>query len=205
MRKTVERIIISIVGMSVLSVGIGVIVNSNFGSDTLTLLEEALQHNFGLTIGTYNTLLGIVMVIVSFFCDKRKIGFATIYYVIVGKFIIDGTIELFPVAETIPMKLLFIALAIALVSVGSSLAICSRFGLSFYDAFLYSVTDRFKFNYVIFRYIVEACFLVISLILHTYPNIGTIIYFVLFGPSITFTLKLIKKPFRQHWNMPYED
>ena len=31
MRKTVERIIVSVVGMSVLSVGIGVIVNSNFG------------------------------------------------------------------------------------------------------------------------------------------------------------------------------
>lgn len=204
-RQIVERILVSIVGMTLLGIGIGIIVNSKFGSDSLTLFIEALQSKFGLTVGTFNMLVGVFMLIVAFICDKKKIGFATVFYVVTCKFVIDTTISVVPIATNIFMKTFYILFAILLCAISTSLSISARLGLAYYDAFIFSVSEKFKINSVVFRYAIEAILLTISILWHTYPNIGTLICFALFGPSINYVLKIFKKPLRQHWNMPYDD
>lgn len=204
-KQIVERVIVSMVGMTILGFGIGIIVNSKFGSDCLTLAIESFHNTWGLTVGTFNMIVGAIMLVIAFFCDKKKIGFSTVYYVVCCKFIIDTTIKYVPVATNIYMQLLYVLIAIVCCSFATALSVSARLGLAYYDAFIYSVSDKFKFNPVIFRYIVEAILLTISFFLHTYPGFGTLIYFIVLGPSISSLLKLIKKPLRSHWNMPFED
>lgn len=204
MRKKIERILLSTLGMTLINVGVGFAVNAAFGSDCLTLAMEACQHTWGRTVGTYNTVFGVIMLIIALLCDKKKVGYATAYYVVAGQYIIDGTMAILPVATNIFVKLLYVAIAILVISFGSAFGNCARLGLSFYDAFTYSVTDRFNINYIKFRYIVEAVFLIFSIILKTYPSYGTIIYFVCLGPCVTFILSKIKKPIRKYFNLPYE-
>ena len=51
-----KRIILASFGMTILSIGIGFVVNAKFGSDILTLSIEAYQKTFPLSVGTYNFL-----------------------------------------------------------------------------------------------------------------------------------------------------
>ena len=80
--------------------------------------------------------------------------------------------------------------------------ISRRIGGAYYDAFCYAVSERFKFKYVYFRYVLEGMFIVISMILHVYPGIGTIIYFAALGPCLSFILNLIKEPIRNRLGLP---
>lgn len=203
--KKVERVLLCTFGMSLMSVGIALIVNSRFGDDLLTLFVEASRNIYPLSIGTYNFIYGSIMVIVSFFCDKKKIGYGTIYYVLVGVILIDVFIEIIPIATNIYMQLLYVLLVIIIMAVSVTLAISTRLGLSYYDAFLYSVAKRLNSTYVKLRYILEAFFLVASLLLKTYPGIGTLIYFVALGPAINWSVNKFKNPIRKHLGMSFED
>lgn len=200
--KKVERIIYASLGMILLSAGIAFIAKARIGSDCLTLFVQALNANFGFTVGTWNTIVGVVCVIVALICDKKKIGYATIFYLIVNKFIIDGLLELLPMPTSFIVDSVYCVIAIVLISFGSALTIAARIGMSYYDAFCYAVSEKFKFKYVYFRYVLEGIFLVTSLLLHEYPGIGTIIYFVTLGPCLTFALNLIKEPIRKRLDLP---
>lgn len=203
--KKVERLLLSFISMSMLSFGIGFVVNSQFGSDIFTLFMEASQKTWGLSIGTFNMIYGALLLIVTFVCDKNKIGIATLYYVVVGRFIIDWSIELVPIANNIYSRILYLLIATFLISFSVGLSIATRQGLSYYDAFLWSITDRFNIKYVVLKYVVEAILLLFSILLKTYPGIGTLVYFIVMGPAINFFTNLLKKPVRNHLDLHFDE
>lgn len=203
--KKVERFLLASLGMTLINVGVAFIALARIGEDSLTLLMQALYNNFGRTLGTWSTILGIIFVAIALFCDRKKIGYSTLFYVITSKYIIDGVMYILPVSTSYIMDAVYCVAGIIVITLGSALGICARLGLSYYDAFCFSVSERFKLKYVYFRYTVEAIFIIISLFLHTYPGIGTIIYFVVLGPCVTFALKLIKAPIRKHLGLEVEN
>ena len=117
----------------------------------------------------------------------------------------DVFIKIIPVATNIYMQLLYVLLVIIIMAISVTLAISTRLGLSYYDAFLYSVAKRLNTTYVKLRYILEAFFLIASLLLKTYPGIGTLIYFVALGPAINWSVNKCKNPIRKHLAMSFED
>lgn len=202
--KKVERYLVAILGMTLINIGIVFVAKARIGSDCVTLLLQAFNNNFGFTLGTWNAIFGAVFVVIALICDKKKIGFATIYYVIAGKFIIDGLMNVLPDPNSYLVDAIYCLLAIIVISFGSALSISARLGLSYYDAFCYAVTDRFNIKYIYFRYVVEGIFIIISFFLHTYPGIGTIIYFIALGPCVTFILNRIKTPIRKYLGLNFE-
>ena len=203
--KLFKRVVISTIGMTMLSIGIGFIINSHFGDDILTLSIEAFRKIWPLSVGTYNLIYGSIMVIVALVLDRRKIGYATVYYVVVGMFLIDKAIEIIPIATSIYIKLLYSLIAIVLMSLSVGLTIAARLGLGYYDAFLYAVSDKLKTSYVVCRYILEGSLLIFSIFLKTYPGIGSIIYFFVLGPAVNWTVNKLKKPIRKYIGTYTED
>ena len=202
--KKVERVLLASLGMTLINVGVAFVAKARIGSDSLTLAMQACFNNFGRTLGTWSTIFGIIFVSVALFCDRKKIGYSTFFYVITSQYIIDGVMYLLPAPESYLLDALYCVVGIIVISLGSALGVSARLGMSFYDAFLFSVTERFKLNYVYFRYSVEAFFIVFSLFFHTFPGIGTIIYFITLGPCVTFLLKYIKEPIRKHLGLKEE-
>lgn len=202
--KKIQRIIISLTGIVLLCLGIVFMAQASFGQDSLTLLIVALQKNFGLSLGLWNSIVGVLFLIVAFFSDKKKIGFTTIFYVSLGEFIIDFFTTFIPQTNNIYECLMYAVFSTFFISLGSCLAVCSRLGLTYYDAFLYGVTDRFNIKYLPFRYSIEGSLIIASLFLKTYPGLGTIIYFIVMGPTVSFMLKKLKAPIRKYLGLKEE-
>lgn len=202
--KKFERIMVATIGMSIICVGVAMVAKTRVGSDCLTLILQACNNNFGLTLGAWNTIFGIVCLIVALMLDRNKIGYATFYYVIVGQYIIDGTTYILPTPNSYFIDALYCVVALLLISFGAAFGISARLGMSYYDAFCFSVSEKLKIKYVYFRFALEAVFLIVSIILHTYPGFGTIFYFLTMGPCISFILNKIKKPIRKYLQLDKE-
>lgn len=203
--KKIERFLLASLGMTLINVGVAFVALARIGEDSLTLLMQAFYNNFGRTLGTWSTIFGIVAVAIALFCDRKKIGYSTLFYVITSQYVIDGVMYLLPSSSSYLMDAVYCISGIITITLGSAFGVSARLGLSYYDALCFSVTERFKFKYLYFRYTLEACFIIVSLFLHTYPGIGTIIYFVVLGPCVTFTLKKIKGPIRRHLGLSVEE
>ena len=201
MFKFIQRLLLGSLGASLIHIGVAFMTRALLGSDPLTLIEEALVINFGLTLGTWNTIIGVVFALIAFICDKKKIGYTTIFYIASSHLIIDGMMSIITPASSILIGVLYMIASILAISLGSAFCVSARVGLSFYDAFIYSITDRFHINYVIFRYSVEAILVLCSVILHHYPSFGTVFFLLAIGPSISTILKIIKGPIRRYLGM----
>ena len=138
MRK-IERIIYASIGMVLLCAGIAFVAKARIGSDCLTLFVQALNYNFGYTVGTWNTIVGATLVIIALICDKKKIGYATIFYLLVNKYIIDGLLEVLPMPKSYVLDFIYCLIAIVIISFGCALTISARMGMSYYDAFCYAI------------------------------------------------------------------
>lgn len=203
--KKAERGLVAVVGIFLISFGVGVMPQAHIGSDPLTLLFEALSINVGLSIGAWNTIIGAIFLVISFVVDKKKIGFSTLLYVICGQYVIDGTIKLFPYAQNLYVAILYVIISSVTICFGAALTNTARLGLSYYDAYLFSVSEKIKMKYHIFRYINEIVFVVICVLFQHYPNLGTLYYFLSLGPIISFFIKLIRKPIRHHLGIPVDE
>lgn len=204
MKIKIERILLASLGAALIHVGVVFMTQALLGSDPLTLFLESLVKNFGLTLGTWNTIVGAVFALVAFICDKKKIGYTTVFYIATSRLIIDGLMTIILPAENYFIGFIFLILSTISISLGSALCVSARIGLSFYDAFIYSIVDRFHLNYIIFRYSLEAVLTLTAIILHTYPSIGTVIYLIIMGPCVAAVLKVVKGPIRKHFGLKEE-
>lgn len=199
--KKFVRVLLALIGPVLIHIGVVFITQARVGSDPLTLFMETCVLNFGLTLGTWNALIGVVFVIIAFLCDKKKIGFSTVYYILTSNLVIDNLMTVILPAQNLTYGIVYALLGVLSMSLGGALSVCARYGLSYYDAFLYSVTDRFNINYVVFRYSCEAAFTLASILLHHYPSFGTVFFLLAIGPSISTILKIIKGPIRRYLGM----
>lgn len=204
MIKKIERVLIASLGAVLIHTGVVFMTQALLGSDPLTLFLESLVKNFGLTLGTWNTIVGAVFALVAFICDKKKIGYTTIFYIATSKLIIDGLMKIVLPADNYLIGMLFVVISTLSISLGSALCVSARIGLSFYDAFIYSIVDRFHLNYIIFRYSLEAVLTLAAIILHTFPSIGTLVYLIVMGPCVSAILNVIKGPIRRHFGLKEE-
>jgi len=195
--KLLKRLIFATIGGSVIAGAVGILAQNNIGSDAVTLCFVGLTNTFGLTVGTYNTIFGIGMIITALILDKRKIGYTTIVYTFGAKYIIDFVIENLPLASSFIVSLIYTFTALILFGIGVSFAVGADLGLSMYDAFIFSIVDHFKFKYVITRYISDGIFLIAAIILKTYPGIGTLLILACIGVIINYIQKLLEKPLRK--------
>ena len=190
MKKTlVKRVIGATIGASLIAIGVGFFTRSGIGGDSVSLLYQALTNKFGLSVGKWSFIIGMFELLVPIIFDRKKVGYTTLFYIIIGQYIIDFATYLLPQQNTILMGVVYTTIAIIIISLGSVICLASDMGLSIYDAFCFSITDHFKIKYVIVRYVADGLHLLLAFIFGELFGLGTIICFVTFG----FTVDIIKK------------
>ena len=193
----IKRLLSATLGASFIAVGIGFMSNGMIGSDSLTIFCEALTDKIGLTVGRWVFIVGIVMVIVPLVLDRKKIGYTTVFYILIGQFIVDGTMAILPVQDNLFMGTVYVLISIVIISLGTIFCLSGDLGLSYYDAFGWSITDHFKLKYVIVRYSIDGFFLIVGLLMGGRVGIGTVMCFVLFAPVVNLFKKTLYEPIRK--------
>ena len=192
MKKNItKRIICSILGVTIIAISIPFFVQANIGADCVTLLYDALVNKTGLSLGRWTFIFSVAYLIVVFILNKKRVGIATVFYVIFSQFIIDFVVSVLPKQTTVISGILLTLVGIVICSTGTILCISGDMGCSIYDAFVFSIDDRAPLKYVYIRYLSDGIHLLIGILLGGKFGIGTIICLVAFGPVVDFLKKLL--------------
>lgn len=194
MKNKIIRIVIALIGTIILGFGLGLTSAADIGSDSLNGFLLSMYPILNISYGQMNTLLCVFMIVVTFIVYRKNIGLATILALLITQYPMDFVYNNVTKPDSIALCLLLFIVGDIIISLGVALIIKSDLGMSDYEAFYFSFANRFHWNFVHVKYVCDAAFLLIVLLLDfSKVGIGTIISYLLTGKLIEFFNKKLDK------------
>lgn len=194
-----KRIIMTVVGVLITGFSVGIFNFSMFGMDPFQVMAHGVWKLVPLGFGTFYALLNLGMLIFIFILDKKKIGLGTVINIFLLGYVVEFSswlvIDVFP-NPTFLMRLVFLIIAIIVISFGSSLYFIGDLGVSTYDAMALIMAERkiAKFQYC--RIGTDLICVIIGFLFGAVIGIGTLITALFMGPIIAFFNQRISMPLR---------
>ncbi|MGP4079946.1 YczE/YyaS/YitT family protein [Pseudalkalibacillus sp. R45] len=175
-------------GLIIFSYGISVAIKvQHLGIHPWDVLNIALFEKFGLTIGTWAVIVGMFLVVVSYFLDKSYINIGTFLNALAVGPLVDLFLylEIFPQSSTTFTDVLVLFLGIVLMGIGGGMYSGARIGAGPRDGFMLSISDKLGMSISRVRIIVE--------------SIALLLGWLLGGPVFifTFVITFIQSPIYQ--------
>nr|WP_052737855.1 YitT family protein [Bacillus sp. SA1-12] len=171
------------------SYGISVAIQvQHLGIHPWDVLNIALFEKFGLTIGTWTVLVGLLLVVVSFFLDRSYINIGTFLNALAVGPLVDLFLymEAFPRSSSVFTDVLVLFLGVVLMGIGGGMYSGARIGAGPRDGFMLSISDKLGMSISRVRIMVESLVLLLG--------------WLLGGPVFIFTLVItfIQSPIYQY-------
>lgn len=198
----------SAIGIVILSLGISINKGSILGMDTYTGMNTAVSNYFKMSLGNYQLILNIILLLSMFVFGRYLLGLGTILNMVFVGYLVDfflklfdGTILAFDVEKALWLKLLLLIIGTIILCLGASLYITADLGVAPYDALAIMMSDHIqKLSFSVARIITDVICVVVGLIFGTiigpYPfgaiiGLGTVLTAFGTGPFIGFFNKTI--------------
>lgn len=155
------------------------------------VLNVALYQIFGFSIGTWSILVGLLLICVSWFVNKKYINIGTfLNAVLVGAFMdFFLWLNLLPDATQTWLDYIFLFIAIMISGIAGGLYVAGGIGAGPRDGFMLSIAERTRLSVSKARILVECLILAIGYFLGGPVFIVTFIYTFVQSPIFQFTLK----------------
>ena len=122
---TLRRILGMIAGVVIIGIGIAVFKFSRLGNDSISALNLRLAELVGLPFSIENVLMNLCLFVPQLLWGRRYIGLGTIINSFCIGFIVtftgDAMTAVFGSADTLPVQLLWVAVAVLVIALGCSL------------------------------------------------------------------------------------
>ena len=183
-RDLIMRVLVLLSGVFLISLGIFLFINSQLGSDPITVLVNGLSQTLGITVGQTSFLInsGIILALMVF--TGRKFGIGTILHaVFVGVFLdllflLLGTIT--PVL--MPLRILMLMTAPLFIGSGIAIYISAGMGEGAIEALMMFLKEKTDFSLKAVKVVMDVVFGVTGVVLGSTFGIGTIIGAFTIGP-----------------------
>lgn len=159
------RLIIFVIGLATLSLGVSITINvQHLGLHPWDVLGVGLYKQFGLTIGTWGIIIGLVLTVISFFLDRSYVKFGTFINIIaIGLFIdLFLWLDFLPKATSTWVDVVILFTGIAIMGVGGGIYSSVGFGAGPRDGFMLSISDKTGMSIGKVRIITETIVLIIG-------------------------------------------
>ena len=199
-RKLIYRIILAIIGISILTIGVSFMRYAVFGVDPMTCLNIGIAKQIGMSFGSWQLIMCLILIVVVFFFDRSKIGFGTVYIMVAAGYTSDLFLWLItgiPFFEVFSLGIRITAFALGLFFYyfGAAVYIETNMGLSPYDAVAIIIAEKIKrqnwFKWI--RIITDALCVIGGIITQSDVGIGTLVSVVVGGPLIALFRKSLMK------------
>lgn len=210
-----ERLILFLVGMTIIQFGVALFLKTNIGSDPFTVFTQGLAFTLNktglkdfslvnlisgaaeVTPGVANMIILVVLFTIIVIVEKSRIKIGTLICVIGVGPIIDFGIKIvsyFPV-ETYNyiIKALLVVFGCLIIAIGFAVLSATNIGVAPNDIVPFIIQDKTKVEYRWIRIMLDGGFLIIGFILGGKIGIGTIISMLSTGPFIQFCLPFGEK------------
>jgi uncharacterized membrane protein YczE len=182
-----------LLGLLLYALGIVVTLKANVGYAPWDVLHVGLAKTTGLTIGTASILVGVLIVIVTFFLGE-KIGIGTILnMVLIGVFMdLILKINVIPVMHHFLLGILVMIVGLFIISLATYFYIGSGFGAGPRDSLMVALTRKTGLPIGLCRGTIEVLAVLAGWRLGGMVGIGTIIAALSIGVCIQLTFRLLK-------------
>lgn len=180
---SIFRWVIYFIGLLIMSFGIVLTIKANVGCAPWDVLHIGLYRNFGLTIGTWSIIVGLVVLTISALLLKQlpRIG-AFLNMIFVGIFIdLYMMIPYLQVPNTLIGKFVMLLVGIVITGYGMGIYISANIGAGPRDSLMLALTELTGWKVQYIRIAMEAFVLFIGWILAGPVSIGTLIFCIMIG------------------------
>ncbi|MEH7108352.1 YczE/YyaS/YitT family protein [Bacillus sp. JJ1764] len=159
------------------------------------VLNVALYQHFGLTIGTWGVICGLVLIGISFFTDRKYINIGTFLNALCIGPIMDFFLwlDLLPKATNTWVDYLILLSGVVITGIGGGMYVAAGIGAGPRDGFMLSISDKTGLSVSKARMIVESLVLIIGFILGGPVFIATFVYTFIQSPVFQQSLKRFNK------------
>ncbi len=205
----VKRIIMSVAGVVICGISVGMFKFAALGIDPFQSLMAGLDAVIPIRFGTLYVIVNAILLLFALVFDRRKIGIATLINLFLLGYIVEfsqGLCEKLMPDAPIWLRVIILLVAIVILCLSSALYFTANLGVSTYDAVALVWSERqnkIKFAYcrVICDFVCVALGVILLLIsgqpiteVFGSVGIGTIITAFFMGPLITFFNKRVAEP-----------
>ncbi|SFJ25280.1 hypothetical protein SAMN05421852_106129 [Thermoflavimicrobium dichotomicum] len=198
MNKTYARVFAYIVGLIIQSVGLSLIIRSDFGTGPWDGFYVGISNHSGLTVGSWLFVVGILLVFFNSYLIKSKPNFISLITIFIMGLCMDCCLYLLDFEpDQAEMQVLTFWAGLLLTSIGMSLYVQGKFAITPADQLMYALSHRFRLSLMWSKTLTDMGALMLAFLLHGPIGFGTIIYTFLCGPFIQFFIPKFERFFTQ--------
>lgn len=194
-RELFSKTIFSLIGIAILALGATLCKQGKVGLDPFTALNIGVSSKLHLSLGTYQLLVNVAIIIFVVLLDRRKIGIGTIINMVFTGFMIDWFsrfyVSFFHYHATILTMIVNGLLGLLLFTLGTSLYMSANLGVAPYDAIAPIASNRLHIKYRFCRVAQDIAFMIVALIARGPIGLATIVIAFFAGPLITLWNKYV--------------
>ena len=195
--ETIKKLLLFLLGMSIIQFGVALFLRMNIGSDPFTVFTQGLSNTLNnlwmnVTTGTANRIILVVLFSIILLLNKNHIKIGTIICVIgVGPIIDLGirVVSVLPVESySYLLKMFLIALGCFIIAIWFSILYATKVGVAPNDIIPFIIKERINCEYRWIRICMDAFLLIGGFMLGGTVGVGTIIAMATTGPFIQLCL-----------------
>lgn len=205
----------SVLGVLTGAVSVAVFKMAAFGVDPFQSLMSGIDKLIPLDFGMLYIIVNAVLLLFSLIFDRHYIGIATFINLFLLGYVTEYSFKLFHwllPEPSVPLRILFLAIGIVVICIGSSLYMTADLGVSTYDAVALIMANKWKIGQFKFiRVSTDLCCVILGIVLFmlgggelksipTIVGIGTIITAFFMGPLIEFFNVHLARPMLEQKN-----
>tara|TARA_Y100001980_G_C14449294_1_gene233579 strand:+ start:179 stop:853 length:675 start_codon:yes stop_codon:yes gene_type:complete len=180
-----------IIGLILFGIGEGLLITANIGVSPWFVLHQGLSFKTGYSIGL-TTFIVSVIILILWIPLKEKPGIGTILNAILISIVIDISLFILPYPKNFLFQLIQVIIGILIIGVGSGYYLCSSLGAGPRDGLQLALARQTNQSLVLVRTILEVSAVLLGFILGGIVGIGTLIYAIAIGYSVSFGLFLMQ-------------
>lgn len=190
------RILTFTIGLIVFSFGISLSIKMQYlGLHPWDVLSVGLFDKIGLSVGSWNIIIGIILIIVALVLDRSYIKVGTFLNAILVGLFVDFYLwsGLLPEPSHLWLDMTFMVIGIIIMGVGGGLYNAAKLGAGPRDGFMLSISDKTGYSIGHVRIITETSVLVIGLLIGGPVFVFTFIFTFIQSPIFQFSyLRFLK-------------
>lgn len=186
-KSYVKRSFVSVIGIVIITLGVGFAKTSDFGVDPYTSAVMGLSKLCGIDMGTLMLLMNIIIILISWRLLPKIMGFGTIFNMLFIGYLIEfmsNTLHHLFDSPSMLLKILFLIIGTLIFSFGVSLYIQANVGVGPYDAMTLVIVDKSHASYRTIRVVQDVFFVIVGIVTGGPFGVGTIVLALFTGPIV---------------------
>ncbi|MBM7586358.1 putative membrane protein YczE [Bacillus pakistanensis] len=172
-------------GLIIFSYGISIAITvHHLGIHPWDVLNIALFEKIGLTIGSWNIMIGGMLIIGSLILDRKYLHIGTFLNALLVGPLVDFFlwVNVFPQFPHLVGEIITLLIGIILMGIGGGMYSASGFGAGPRDGFMLSISDKTGISISNVRILLESCVLVVGWLIGGPVFVFTFIYTFIQSP-----------------------